>query len=274
MQKDQSLEKSTNDLSSVQSTEISNSDVDDTIIAGQAGGDINQVAGNNVKGDFIQHFYPAGESKRDRNKSLFENYEKTKTREAAFEQTLARIKELLCELKELIENQIEIQDKKDKEALQQLLDELQEVAGYEDYLSNLAIKEKLFSDAAIWLKDKSFYLVQHASEHVFNQEIPPKRRGIRLFRRQLSEQDLRERFENTIEVYLSWIGRYMFDKGATPRGFRKNPVKIDFENAVYREAFSVILDQIDPEVSSLSEDIANVLSLYITQFLYDNFLDK
>ena len=256
---------------------VQNSQLQDTQIGQTGSGDLTQVAGNliNITAQMLDSSAEESWSREkfDRFNSLKTSFEKE------FRDKLENVAMIASELRVQIQEKLSTNSPKDKDTILRLLNELQSAIGHEYAIESIKDELKLYVEASSWLSENMSILAHDITNKVFTQKKFRKTERNRK-REQLSTSErLRENFRKDIELYLKWISAYMSSGKTPPKKYDRSlffeTLNLDFISEIYKEAFRAInYELIDPDVSGLDIDVANIIASYINRFLIERNLDR
>ncbi|MEM8640654.1 MAG: pentapeptide repeat-containing protein [Cyanobacteria bacterium P01_G01_bin.54] len=152
-------------------------------------------------------------------------------------------------------------------------------SSFVDALEKIRIAQEESRQGSLWISENIYFLSETATESLFETGI----RDALVFRenkkddfrgKKLNSTELKRRFANDLVSYLTWIAKHMLT-GLIPKGLDDVKVFLDFENKAYIKAFDIMkVELIDPKVSGLSVDAANMTASYINRFIIDQALGE
>lgn len=268
------------DLSS-QDLAIKNSNITNTEIS-QASRDSYKADGNMttvqslVKNYYIQKVI-SSKTKND----LETLKELERAVESKYSEKFRQVAFIVSELRTQVEKQLAVLPEKYRDETLKLIDDLQSIIGYETALDEIREELAVYQRVSNWLRDNVDHLIDIALVKVFSEEyqhfLKPRKNclGIQKIKdSNIYTLKIKSRFSNDLNVYLGWILFYM-QNGSNPKDFKSSFVYLDFEDAVYKQAFKVMKHEvIAPEVSNLSINEARIIARYMNRFIIDRNLSR
>lgn len=260
---------------------IKGSRVENTEIS-QAGRDSYKADGNITTAQYLQKNYYIQKviSSGSKNKGDLETLKELEQAvKSKYSEKFIQVAGIVSELREQIEKQLSmLPDSYQDEALK-LLDDLETIVGDENDIDDMREELEIYRRASNWLYGKVNHLINIASAEIFSgkyQYLLKSRKTLlgipKIRERAIHSTAVQDRFSNDLNAYLGWILSYM-PNGSNPNNFNSSFVYLDFEDAVYKQAFEIIKDAgIEPEISGLSVDEASIIARYINKFIIDRVL--
>ncbi|MEL6629470.1 MAG: hypothetical protein AAFQ92_28500 [Bacteroidota bacterium] len=188
-----------------------------------------------------------------------------------FQEKLDAISRLVEELRESLYRQIQIAPSQDKEKIDSLFSQLEDLAGKEADFEQIKAKRAYYNRAEEWLDRNVEWLVQYASTEIFTKRNPPKVKKYNL--KNSSPAQARELFEKDIRTCLNWIRLHIATK-TVPKKSTRAPINLVIHSDSYKDAFSKIKCAL---AESAQEEIpiesVQVLIRYLNRFLIQADLD-
>lgn len=148
----------------------------------------------------------------------------------------------------------------------EIFQNFQALSKHQQLLDSIGTDLRSCQEASVWLTRNIDKLAYFASEVVSEKNIFSE---LKQSEKSLSEESLKARFSSDVASYFTWILLYMRE-GALPKRMDKASLYSDFKKDVYDVAFSKITeDVVDPIISQLPVDAANMLASYINRFIID-----
>jgi len=236
---------------------------------GQASGDLNQAARdiiNNVTTFMLFNSDTNGwsEEKLDELSRLKESLENE------FQEKLKDITNVVIELRAQVEDKLSTKSQKDEATIFNLLDRLQSLVGYEGEINSIHKDLEIHKRAALWLHSNAAIIAHKVTNTIFSKRTLPELRESYSGKRDLLSGEITKHFRSDLQLSLAWICAYI-DSGTYPREFDKSlsgEFYLELKTQIYKEAFNIIThDLLDPDVSGLTVDEAEVIASYINRFL-------
>lgn len=262
---------------------IKDSHISNTEIS-QAGRDSYKADGNITTAQYLQQNYYIQKiiSSSSKTKGDLETLkELEKAVESKYSEKLRQVALIVSELRTQVENQLAVFPTKYRDETIKLLDDLQSIVVYESDLDKIREESEVYRQAFNWLHNNASHLINISSVKIFSGKyqhlLKPRKNCLGIQKIKVSDihtTRVKIRFSRDLNVYLSWILLYM-PNGNNPKGFNSSFVNLDFEDAVYKEAFEIMKHEgINPRISNISIEEARIIARYVNKFIIDRNLSK